>query len=52
MQEMWIRSLGLDDPLEKETATHSNILAWGNLMNRGTWQATQSMGVNKKLDVT
>ena len=25
---MWLRSLGLEDPLEKETATHSSILAW------------------------
>ena len=28
MQETWIRSLGWEDPLEKEMATHSNILAW------------------------
>ena len=28
MQETWVRSLGWEDPLEKETATHSNILAW------------------------
>ena len=27
-QEMWVRSLGWEDPLEKETATHSSILAW------------------------
>ena len=26
-QETWVRSLGLDDPLEKEMATHSSILA-------------------------
>ena len=26
--ETWIRSLGWEDPLEKEMATHSNILAW------------------------
>ena len=25
---MHVRSLGLEDPLEKEIATHSNILAW------------------------
>ena len=25
---MWVRSLGLDDPLEEEMATHSSILAW------------------------
>ena len=28
MLETWIRSLGLTDPLEKGTATHSSILAW------------------------
>ena len=28
MQEMHVRSLGQEDPLEKEMATHSSILAW------------------------
>ena len=28
MQETWVRSLGREDPLEKEMATHSSILAW------------------------
>ena len=28
MQEMRVRSLGQEDPLEKEMATHSSILAW------------------------
>ena len=28
MQEKQIRALGWEDPLEKETATHSSILAW------------------------
>ena len=28
MQETWGRPLGWEDPLEKEMATHSNILAW------------------------
>ena len=28
MQEMWVRSLGREDPLEMEMATHSSILAW------------------------
>ena len=27
-QKMWVRSLGQEDPLEKEMATHSKILAW------------------------
>ena len=28
MRETWVRSLGGKDPLEKEMATHSSILAW------------------------
>ena len=28
VQETWVRSLGREDPLEKEKATHSSILAW------------------------
>ena len=28
VQETWVRSLGGEDPLEKEMATHSSILAW------------------------
>ena len=28
MRETWVRSLGWEDRLEKEMATHSNILAW------------------------
>ena len=28
MQETWVQSLGQADPLEKEMATHSSILAW------------------------
>ena len=28
MQETWVRSLGWEDPLEEEMATHSSILAW------------------------
>ena len=28
IQETWFRSVGREDPLEKETATHSSILAW------------------------
>ena len=27
-QETWVRSLGREDPLEEEMATHSSILAW------------------------
>ena len=28
IQEIWVRSLGREDPLEKGKATHSSILAW------------------------
>ena len=28
MWEIWVQSLGGEDSLEKETATHSSILAW------------------------
>ena len=39
-QEMYSQALGQEDPLEKEMATHSSILAWENPMDRGVWQAT------------
>ena len=45
-QEMWVQSLSLEDPLEKEMTTHSSILARGNPMGRGAWQAAVS-GVTK-----
>ena len=28
MHKTWVQSLGQEDPLEKEIATHSSILAW------------------------
>ena len=31
MQEIWVPSLGQADPLEKDMATHSSILAWNIL---------------------
>ena len=40
MPETWVRSPGWEDPLEKEMATHSSILAWENPLDRGAWQAT------------
>ena len=39
MQETRVWSLSQEDPLEKEMATHSNILAW-EIPDRGTWWAT------------
>ena len=46
MQELQIQFMGGEDPLEKEMATHSNILAWENPMDRGAWRATVQ-GVTK-----
>ena len=28
LQEVWVRSLGQEDPLEEEMAAHSSVLAW------------------------
>ena len=49
MQETWVRSLDQEDPLEKEMATHSSILAWripereepGGLQSMGSQSQTQ-----------
>ena len=51
MQEMWVGSLGQEDPLEKEMAAHSIILALENSMDRGVWQATVHGG-HKESDTT
>ena len=40
MQEMQVRSLGQEDPLEKGMATHSSILCLENPMDRGALWAT------------
>ena len=39
VQETRVQSLGWEDPLEKERATHSSILAWKNPMDGGAWRA-------------
>ena len=36
-QEIWVRSLGLEDSPEECMATYSSILAWRILMDRGAW---------------
>ena len=49
MQETWVWSLYLEDPLEKEMATHSSILAWEiqqkSLADYSPWD-------HKELDMT
>ena len=50
--EMGVRSLGQEDPLEKEMATHSSILAWripwteepGGLQSMGSQRLGQDLG--------
>ena len=39
MQKMWAPSLGQEDPLEKEMASHTSIPAW-EIMDGGAWWAT------------
>ena len=36
MRETWVRSLGPEDPLEKEMAAHSSILGWRFSQRRAT----------------
>ena len=51
IQETWVRSLGWEDPLEKEMATHSSVLAW-----KIPWMekpgGLQSIGLQRELDMT
>ncbi|MES8089229.1 hypothetical protein U6K99_12330, partial [Cutibacterium acnes] len=49
MQEMWVRPLGGEDPLEKEMATHSSILAWKIPWTEepGRLQSMRSLGVGR-----
>jgi len=39
MQEVQVRSLDCEDPLEKRMATHSSILAWEIPWTTGAWWA-------------
>ena len=50
MQETRVQSLGWEDPLEKEMATHSSILAWGIHGQRSL--ASNSPWGRKELDTT
>ena len=46
VQEMWVRSLGREDPLEKKRATHSSIPDWRILWTEEPG-GLQSVGVTK-----
>ena len=50
-QEMQVRSLGGEDPLEKEMATHSSIFAWEVPWTEEP-SGLQSRGVTKESDMT
>ena len=51
MQETQVRTLGQEDPLEKEMVTHSSILAWEIPWTEGAWRATVHE-VTKESDTT
>ena len=54
IQETWVQSLGQKDPLEKEMATHSSILAWripwteqpGRLQSMGSQRVRRDWATN------
>ena len=54
MQVMWVQSLGREDPLEEEMATHSSVLAWripwteepGGLRSRGSQRVGHNRATN------
>ena len=48
MQKTWVQSLGWEDSLVKEIATHYSTLAWRIPMDRGAWQPTDR-GITKSL---
>ena len=39
-KETWVQSLGGEDPLEEEMATHASILAWQIQWTEGGWRVT------------
>ena len=51
MQEIWVRFLGQEDPLEKEMSIHSSILAW-----KIPWTeelgGLQSMGLQSQIQLS
>ena len=51
MWETRVSSLGWEDPLEEDMATHSSILIWKIPWTEGTWWATVLWG-HKQLDTT
>ena len=52
MQETLVQFLSWENPLEKGMATHSSILAWKILMDRGAWWAAVHLWSHKESDTT
>ena len=52
MQETQVQSPGWEDPLEKEMATHSSILAWEILWTEESGEQQTVHGVAKELDMS
>ena len=51
MWETQVRSLGWEDPLEEEMATHFSVLAWEIPWTEDAWQATVHV-IAKELETT
>ena len=52
VQETWVQSLGQEEPLEKEMAAHSSILAWEIPWIEEPGRLHAVHGVTKQLDMT
>ena len=52
MRETWSPSQGWEDPLEEGRATHSSVLAWRILMDRGAWRTACSPWDRKETDMS
>ena len=44
---MWVKSLGWEDSLEEEMATHSSVLSWRNYMDKELG-GPQSIGLQSR----
>ena len=57
MQEAWVRSLGQEDPMEQEMATHSSVLAWeipwteelGQLWSNGSQRGRHNLATKQHI---
>ena len=59
MQDTWVQSLGWEDPLQKEMATHSSVLAWrshgqdpGRLQSTGLQRVRHDLATERQTKMT